>query len=722
MVRERLMNNIQNRKQRMRQVEETSNLMWNSGHVPPVLNHGNPILYNQNQQMPQRYITPPAFINHNQIRFISQNPNQMQYQRHPGPTNQVQSTVRPQIIPDETKLHQVHIHQPQQQKQPQNQIPPTQPQKITTQIVSQQLNTENIKFNGSIQIEMKNPPNGIRPPQPNKPLQNCRTHLNQNYSNNQDNHKIPITVQVTNNETDSPETGSETGNTLVNRASGNASLPPKIPQVDGMDDDEDDPAPGPIPVSLPTPIPVRSQRNTVKPATMVLQLGSPGSAGIKKKDKDGMRIGISGSDSRTQRNISPKPKDSSPKQTIVATAKVSKPASPGASCSPTSRPIRVSPSHSGGIRGVSHSPVRAISPSRSSGGTGNTSGSGSTGTQGQQIYRLVNQEELTKLFTNRQPVTFLVNTKTVSNSQPSSEQSASSSTTSQSESAKKPVLNRDKPLLLQDEIDRELAEQSKVKPDAIAEPGTSTDSAAETVAAALPPPPVVDPNDPESDSIKQAKLKVLEAFSKFGKSTQNTQTAHKKTVARPKVSTAQIRKTSQHVVSGKTGTQVTTGQNVISISGPRVLPNQMRIHKGAQPQQIIIQAPTEKVQIIETKSGQVKSSAQQKTIGSGSQTQVSNSTQVTPQSKMDVLRQIQSVKRGGNEKLSFGGKTANMTQIRMITTQSNPTVSPRVLQVSSASCEFPINFFFILPFLLVLQTRSLLTLSFYILYSFEKSF
>ena len=122
MVRERLMNNIQNRKQRMRQVEETSNLMWNSGHVPPVLNHGNPILYNQNQQMPQRYITPPAFINHNQIRFISQNPNQMQYQRHPGPTNQVQSTVRPQIIPDETKLHQVHIHQPQQQKQSQNQI------------------------------------------------------------------------------------------------------------------------------------------------------------------------------------------------------------------------------------------------------------------------------------------------------------------------------------------------------------------------------------------------------------------------------------------------------------------------------------------------------------------------------------------------------------------------------------------------------------------------
>ena len=62
MVRERLMNNIQNRKQRMRQVEETSNLMWNSGHVPPVLNHGNPILYNQNQQMPQRYKSPCLIV------------------------------------------------------------------------------------------------------------------------------------------------------------------------------------------------------------------------------------------------------------------------------------------------------------------------------------------------------------------------------------------------------------------------------------------------------------------------------------------------------------------------------------------------------------------------------------------------------------------------------------------------------------------------------------
>ena len=100
------MNNIQNRKQRMRQVEETSNLMWNSGHVPPVLNPGNPILYNQNQQMPQRYITPPAFINHNQIRFISPNPNQMQYQRHPGPPGQGQPQVRPQILQEDGKVHQ----------------------------------------------------------------------------------------------------------------------------------------------------------------------------------------------------------------------------------------------------------------------------------------------------------------------------------------------------------------------------------------------------------------------------------------------------------------------------------------------------------------------------------------------------------------------------------------------------------------------------------------
>ena len=454
-----------------------------------------------------------------------------------------------------------------------------------------------------------------------------------------------------------------------------------------MDDDEEDATPTPIPASLPTPLPVRTQKTTLKPAPLVLQLGSPGSAGMKKKDKDGMRIGISGSDSRTQRNISPKPKDSSPKQTIVATAKVSKPASPGASCSPTSRPIRVSPSHSGGIRGVSHSPVRAISPSRSTGGTGGSSGSGSQGNQGQQIYRLVNQEELTKLFTNRQPVTFLVNTKTVTSSQSSSDQSASSSTTAQSEGGKKPVLNRDKPLLLQDEIDRELAEQSKVKPETTGET-TSTEVTAETATAVLPPPPAVDLNDPESDNIKHAKLKVYEALSKLGKNSQNAQTAQKKPVSRPKVSTAQIRKTGQHVVTGKTGSQVTSGQNVISISGRQVLPNQMRIHKGAQAQQIIIQAPTDqKVQIIESKSSSVKSSAQQKTLASGSQGAAQSSQGQVPQSKMDVLRQIQSVKRGGNEKLSFGGKTANMTQIRMITTQSNQTGSSRVLQVSSASCE-----------------------------------
>ena len=74
----------------------------------------------------------------------------------------------------------------------------------------------------------------------------------------------------------------------------------------------------------------RTLKNQVKP--VVLHIGHSGSIQAKKKEKDQLRIGISTiqSESRaTPRNISPKPKESSPKQTIVATAKVIKPSSPG---------------------------------------------------------------------------------------------------------------------------------------------------------------------------------------------------------------------------------------------------------------------------------------------------------------------------------------------------------------------------------------------------------
>ena len=506
-----------------------------------------------------------------------------------------------------------HPHHQQQQHIPPGQHPQVQIQQ-----------PGNVKFNGSIQIEMKNASNGMRTgvANPSNNL-NCRTQLNQNFSNNQD-HTIPITVQVKPN-------GSE-----KEAKNGNATQPPppptppptKIPQLDGMDDEGE--APPPPQTTAPPP----TRPKPIKQAPLVLQLGSSGQ--MKKKEKDQLRIGISGSENRTPRNISPKPKDSSPKQTIVATAKVTKPSSPGSSCSPSSRPIRVSPSHSSNIRGVNHSPIRAISPSRIS----NSGGSGSGQQQsGQPTYRLhtVNQDQLAKMV-GRPNVTILVNgikmpaqSQIIPSSTPSdggsatnpSSASASSLSTAEQVSAKKAsaVLLRDQTLLLQDEIDKELAEQNKGKPEGAnssTDPPSSSESGGgglesiELVNQNLPPPPPpnldnIDPDQPidhnKMREVHSAKLKLLQKLKQIDPSQISNNTPNPKNKQPQRKQNAQIRKkvegggvggpaVSKSVTATSASTSIAPsgGQSVISISGRPMLANPVRI-KGAQ-QQIIIQSTT----------------------------------------------------------------------------------------------------------------------------------
>lgn len=182
---------------------------------------------------------------------------------------------------------------------------PNQGQTVRYQPPPQTVTTtpEPLKINGAVQIELKNgnsPPNG---------LTTCRP-LNHNYSNNQ-------TTTLTTTTTTKQPSMSE------------GSIPPQIPQVDGLQDSEDEPA---VERSNSKPTPKTPPFVVLGPAT------TP-----PKSEKSG--------------------KEMSPKQkTIIATTKVQKPTSPGAS--PTNRPIRMSPGHTGGTyRTVGHSP-RPISPGR----------------------------------------------------------------------------------------------------------------------------------------------------------------------------------------------------------------------------------------------------------------------------------------------------------------------------------------------------------------------
>ena len=138
----------------------------------------------------------------------------------------------------------------------------------------------------------------------------------------------------------------------------------EIPQFDGADDEKQAP-------SSPLVVLPKGKNSPQKHTQLKLVLGDKG-----KKAKD-FRFGTSQQGQLPPRNISPKPKENSPKSgTIVATAKVTKPASPSSHGSPQQRPQRMmSP---GSLRNIATSPSRSLSPG-SSGGTptrvGNTSNS-----------------------------------------------------------------------------------------------------------------------------------------------------------------------------------------------------------------------------------------------------------------------------------------------------------------------------------------------------------
>ena len=170
-------------------LKNVKNLLWSqkTGLVSVGQNIAQPpnaVLFNQNQ--PQRYIQQPQYvqgqINQGQIRFVHQgqipsNP-PMQF---PTQNPQIihQQIIKTERVTNSPKSGQGHPNQIQHSNMTPNGL-------------------QNVNFNGSIHIEMKNPqaPNGMRtnPPQ----ATTCRTQLNQNFSNNQENHKIPIQVRFLN--------------------------------------------------------------------------------------------------------------------------------------------------------------------------------------------------------------------------------------------------------------------------------------------------------------------------------------------------------------------------------------------------------------------------------------------------------------------------------------------------------------------------------------------
>ena len=261
-----------------------------------------------------------------------------------------------------------------------------------------------------------------------------------------------------------------------------------IPQLDGYDGDSESDSDDCYPISIPQYDGNDSDGSSSGPTLpshgthgIVLAVSGPGKKGIKtqqspqkapqlvlkiddkKKDSKG--------DTRTiPRNISPKPKDNSPKQTIVATAKVTKPNSPSHG-SPTSRPVRImSP---GQMRSIQGSPNRSHSPSPNSVGrpisSGNTSNS-SNRTNNTVPIRLVTGSRV------NQPVKLHM---VMASKDPKSKA--------------KPVLIREQPLLLEEMVNEERERMA-------ARERTSTTSGDHDDPPKLPPPPV-DPDQFKEDQI-----------------------------------------------------------------------------------------------------------------------------------------------------------------------------------------------------------------------------
>ena len=354
-----------------------------------------------------------------------------------------------------------------------------------------------------------------------------------------------------------------------------------IPQLDGYDGDSESDSEDGYPISIPQYDGNDSDGSSSGPTLpshgthgIVLAVSGPGKKGIKtqqspqkapqlvlkiddkKKDSKG--------DSRTiPRNISPKPKDNSPKQTIVATAKVTKPNSPSHG-SPTSRPVRImSP---GQMRSIQGSPNRSHSPSPNSVGrpisSGNTSNS-SNRTNNTVPIRLVTGSRV------NQPVKLHM-----------------VMASKDSKSKAKPVLIREQPLLLEEMVNEE-RERMAARERTNATSGDHDDSPKVN----LPPPPV-DPDQFKPDQIssldpidrakmilyKKAQKKALEEKErkqkKGSKNSQSGSTGTGSNQSRTGVSPV----APGSVRINKRGTDIITSQsqpNIITLTG-----NQTRQIKG----------------------------------------------------------------------------------------------------------------------------------------------
>ena len=669
------------RKERMRQIEQqrgsaqpwqaSGQIIMTSGQHFNAQNSNSPRFLNQTQYFNQ----PVRFIQGTNGQPMNQSMTMSQQQLRFPPGVQEQASRFPSqfqhIQARQMQQPQIHVHQQQQQQQTPQQINfqanlqndmnknNLDEQKSKENNVDQYINKDGgqenagiITINGKIQIEtVKTTPIGINS------IHSSATQLNSNFSNNgTDENKGEATENGSNGENtvESVAKVVETVSKVVipqvdgyaDSSSDESETEFQFPQYDGNDSDTSATSSlssniqisgssqplvqtsGVVLATVQSTKTSKIAKNSTKSpqkTQIVFTIG-----GEKKKD-DAVRINSGNSDSKLPRNISPKPKESSPKQTIVATAKVQKPNSPGSHGSPTSRPARImSP---GSIRSISNSPnSRSHSPSystptRISVSSGNTSNSS-------------NRNNVKLVVTNnRPPLKLQMVTKGVNFT----------------DRSKKPILIREQPLILEDMVNEELAAQNKNTDDASPTISTTVSNAVPK----LPPAPNVDPdqiqNLSEVDEITRAKLQVFKALQgKQAKqqgqvqkgATIRTMTVPTTTASKIQTATQSRSKRPQPTDTTITiATQSPTGTNSVGQANFITLTQPRKGAKNQQTQQIVIKG--------DGKKG-------------------------NPPNKLDILRQIQSVKNPDqNMTISFGGKTVPNSQIipNLTTVASIPRTS-----------------------------------------------
>lgn len=501
LVDHQMLKNIE-RKERMRQIEQQrsgTGPHWAPTQGQIIMNSQFPVSNGQNGAPVTRFINqaggqyatyPPN------VRFVQNSPGQIRMMR-PQQVHHYSQQAFP--MAQQQPMMMVQSQAPISQSQPMSFIqqpetnpdsflasPATPQQKSPSSLVDQYINDpsttpkseeeKQITINGKIQIE---PVSSTTASFPTGVGINIAPKMNSNFSNNASDEQ---------NSSDQEKSAADDVKQIKESAP-----PVTIPQLDGFveSDSEDEIIPqfdgaedekqSATQATQPIVLSKDRTKSPQKHTQLKLVLGDK----AKKVARDGQFRFTSQGGAIPPRNISPKPKENSPKSgTIVATAKVTKPSSPSShGGSPQQRPSRMmSP---GSLRSVTTSPSRSLSPGSTTPIRNNTSNSSNRASdnrirvQGQPPRQLGNIK-----LQIVSPGSLGVKITPVKDKQPASKDPASK---------QQPLLIREQPLIIEDMIKEEIA---------LKERGTDTDQIPK-----IPPPPA---DSAEPDEILQAKMKIYQ--------------------------------------------------------------------------------------------------------------------------------------------------------------------------------------------------------------------